>query len=222
MSAIPTDLNQRLCSTLVRSTAFNSDEALCALFTDVRIAPWRDRISDNTPNRQVRVNTLINDLHDQVDADGNNALALFLSILAGQHPSGDSLHSELHALATELDPTLPLLESPPLSPSLPPDAQQKRARDVENLKWLMSKVHIPTLQSHINELPSKIWDWIFHFWENFSAVIDDYRFHLYDQEALDLVRELYNAWNETFSFYRCFRSARALLSADYDIQDDQN
>jgi len=209
MSGLPTELHPRIREALLRCSCFGSDRELNALFADERLAPWRNQIPDNTPNREARVNTLIDDLHDQADAEGHNALALFLSILAGHCDPADSLHVELHNLAIELDPTIPRLESPPLSQAPSPDTQQKRTKDTKNLKWLMSKVHIPTLQNHIEELPDKLYDKIFPFWENFSAVIDDYRFHLYDQEALNLVREVHKAWQDTLSFYRCYRTVPA-------------
>lgn len=137
---LPSNLNTRLRTTLLTSSHFDSDRELHTLFVDACLVPWRDRIPDNTPNREARVDALIDALHDKADAAGHNALALFLSILAEYHPA-DSLYSQLRSLATELDPTIPRLESPALFLLPSADAQQKRMKDTKKLKWLMSKVH---------------------------------------------------------------------------------
>jgi len=86
------------------------------------------------------------------------------------------------------------------------EEQKKRARDVSNLKWLMSTVHIPTLEMHIDSIPHKIHDRIFLFWEDFNAVTLSGLFHLYDKEMLRLVIEVREAWEGSLSFGHRYNS----------------
>ncbi len=97
--SIPSELEQRLRKTLLRCGPFDSDRSLRAIFVDERIAAWREDIPDNTPSRGARVAAFIENLFDQSDAAGNNALALVLRVLADRTPSGDSCHRELAGLA---------------------------------------------------------------------------------------------------------------------------
>jgi hypothetical protein len=78
--------------------------------------------------------------------------------------------------------------------------QIKRTKDMANLRWLMSKVNIPTLDNHIAELPHKIYDSVFPFWEDFNAVVGSSLFSLYDKEAQHLVNEMREAWRKTLSY----------------------
>lgn len=98
----PSELIHRLRETLACCSDLESDRALRALFVDARLAPWRNLIPDNTPNRAVRVNDLINTLYDRTNTAGENALVLFLHILADNTDSADALHAILTFLAEEL------------------------------------------------------------------------------------------------------------------------
>lgn len=80
------------------------------------------------------------------------------------------------------------------------EADKKKARDVRNLKWLMSTVHIPTIDNHIDELPYKIYDRVLSFWYDFDSVATSSLFHLYDKEAKRLVIGFKEAWGSTLSF----------------------
>ncbi len=59
MPAIPPDLLNRLRDTLARCNSLTSDRAVRDLFVDARLAPWRNRVPENTPDRETRVNALI-------------------------------------------------------------------------------------------------------------------------------------------------------------------
>lgn len=107
MPAIPTALTQRLRDTLARCSALESDRALRAVFVDARLAPWINRVPENTPDRATRVNVLIATLCDQTAVNGDNALVLLLWVLAEQTPAGDALHDELARLAAELQAAPP-------------------------------------------------------------------------------------------------------------------
>ncbi|MBN2002971.1 MAG: tetratricopeptide repeat protein [Anaerolineae bacterium] len=102
MPAIPPDLIKRLRSALLRCEKLESDRTLRALFVDARIAAWRNRAPENTANRDSRVTRLIAEFCTQSDANGRNALALVLTVMAEEIPHGDSLRAELAALAGEL------------------------------------------------------------------------------------------------------------------------
>lgn len=97
--SLPPELEQRLRKTLLRCGPFDSDRSLRAIFVDARIAAWREDIPDNTANRGARVAAFIENLFDQSDDAGNNALALVLQVLAGHVSSGDSCHRDLAELA---------------------------------------------------------------------------------------------------------------------------
>ena len=104
--ALPPGLAKRLNDALLRSAAFDSDaDLLRTLFTDARLAPWRNHIPDNTPTRAARVNALIHTLYDKANATGDNALVLLLYVLADHTNSADALHGSLRALAADLERT---------------------------------------------------------------------------------------------------------------------
>jgi hypothetical protein len=93
----------RLRETLLHCTPLANDADLCALFADARISPWRDRIPDSTRTREARVNTLIDALREQFTVYGDNALVLFLHVLADNTDPTDALHPQLLTLAADLD-----------------------------------------------------------------------------------------------------------------------
>lgn len=77
--------------------------------------------------------------------------------------------------------------------------------DVENLEWLMSQVHIPTLDSHISELPRVIDDRIFFFWEGFKGVFISSLFSLYDQTMYAALNVLFDSWHTTLNFANFYK-----------------
>ena len=109
---LPPELEQRLRTTLLRCGPFASDRALRAVFVDARIATWRDDIPDNTPSRGKRVAFLIDALMEQSAASGDNALVLFLQVLADRTSPGDACRNQLTQLAAALDGALPATEAP--------------------------------------------------------------------------------------------------------------
>lgn len=78
-------------------------------------------------------------------------------------------------------------------------------RDVENLEWLMSHVHIPTLDLHLDELPRVIDDRIFFFWEGFKGVFTSSLFSLYDQTMNTAINVLFDSWYTTLNFADHYR-----------------
>jgi hypothetical protein len=78
-------------------------------------------------------------------------------------------------------------------------------RDVENMNWLMSTLHIPSLDHHIDEIPRCISDRIFFFWESFKGVANNSLFSLYDEKLGNYVGQLFHAWQTTLSFVGRYR-----------------
>jgi len=83
----------------------------------------------------------------------------------------------------------------------------KHERDVESVKWLLSQIHIPTLQEHIEGLPRYIHDRIFWFWESFKGVVTNKLIHLYDEVLEEAVCDLFLAWGTSLEFYMRYHDA---------------
>lgn len=66
--------------------------------------------------------------------------------------------------------------------------------DVENMRWLMESLHLPTLQQHIEELPHAISDKAIWFFENFRGVVANSLFSVYDPVLEEAVNKLYGGW----------------------------
>lgn len=106
--SIPDHLYKRLHTILARCPALNSAEELRAVFIVDSIAPWANAVSDTPPNRAARVHALISQLHDQANAEDENALVLFLRALLEQEhiPARTADHRDLSALLPELEEAL--------------------------------------------------------------------------------------------------------------------
>ncbi|UZA66851.1 hypothetical protein [Pseudomonas viridiflava] len=85
--------------------------------------------------------------------------------------------------------------------------EREHSHDIENLKWLFSKVHIPTLSAHIHELPKMLTTKALWFWEGFNGVVDNNRFSLYDECLYSNIRELHRAWLKSLSHADCYHDA---------------
>ncbi len=135
MPVIPPDLLNRLRDTLARCNALASDRALRDLFVDARLAPWRNCVREDIPDRETRVNALISTLCEQTADNGDNALVICLRVLSENIPAGDALRTDLAALADEIaaaDPAPPPSETPPerdAAPSGNPFGIQGRITD---------------------------------------------------------------------------------------------
>ena len=101
MSGIPGDLYGRLQAALLRCGPFDSDRALRSRFVDARLSAWRDALPE-ADSRVGRVQAVIDALSQRANPTGDNALALFLCVLADGTPPGDACHGQLAALAQEV------------------------------------------------------------------------------------------------------------------------
>ncbi len=75
----------------------------------------------------------------------------------------------------------------------------KHDHDVENMRWLMDTLHIPTLQQHIEEMPHLISDRAIHFFESFRGVVENHLFSLYDPVLREAVDRLHHGWRRAIS-----------------------
>src|SRR5690606_9896547 len=71
--------------------------------------------------------------------------------------------------------------------------------DVENMRWLMDTLHIPTLQQHIEEMPYLLTDKAIWFFENFRGVAGNSLFSVYDTVLREAVDKLYHGWLQALS-----------------------
>lgn len=82
--------------------------------------------------------------------------------------------------------------------------EKKRARDIEHLHWVLSTLHLPTLDQHVLDCPRTLTDKVLHFWEGFNGVMNNSLFHLYDQKLAKLFREYHIAFRETVRHWECY------------------
>ena len=160
---ISPELYQNLQTTLLRCGAFRRDSDLPPLFVDSRISVWRDDLpSANSPSK--RVQAVIDYLLPQANAVGENALVLFLRVLADDKPPGNACHGELHALARALEGlghsadvggSVPSSVPPSPSPKAPLSAGVKR-------QLIQSLLACPTIGDRhtrdtvVEELPADV------------------------------------------------------------------
>jgi len=109
------DILARLRETLLRCGPFEADRQANPLFVDARLAPWRYAVPW-AGSAEEKVAALIDKLSDQRDAQGGNALALFLRVLAEQKDAADQCHLDLARLADELSGATASRSADPKSP----------------------------------------------------------------------------------------------------------
>lgn len=76
----------------------------------------------------------------------------------------------------------------------------RRERDIENLRWILSEIHFPTLQDAIDTGPNILNHDVITLFEGFRGVFQNQLFHLNDAEMFSLLKELYEAWDDVLSF----------------------
>jgi predicted nucleotide-binding protein len=86
--------------------------------------------------------------------------------------------------------------------------QVHRTRDMESLRWLLSTVHWPTLDQHIDDGPSVILDRTCDFWEAFNSVIGNSLFHIYNPSLRSKVNLLHKLWGKTLSYDSFYNPSR--------------
>ncbi|MEQ9925899.1 hypothetical protein ABRP60_13155 [Pectobacterium brasiliense] len=103
--------------------------------------------------------------------------------------------SSLNALLKDAVRTV--IEKDPLRPSETSNKtpeEVRRVRDIENLTWVLSTIHLPTIDQMIITLPHQLDHKVFHFWESFRGRVDNSLFFLYDTVAYDYIKEVFKGW----------------------------
>ncbi len=70
--------------------------------------------------------------------------------------------------------------------------------DVAQMKWLMSNLHLPTIDELIEELPQRIHGRSIWYWENFNSLMQNSLFNLYDPVLKAAVERFYAGWSKVF------------------------
>ncbi len=75
--------------------------------------------------------------------------------------------------------------------------QKKRNRDIKNLNWVLSTLHLPTLDEYALNCSHVKTNKALYFWEGFNGVMNSSLFHLYNQKLSNLFRSYHQAFYET-------------------------
>ena len=98
---VPQDLSSSLRQTLLQCVEFSDPGQLRAVLSNELLTPWQYSLPV-TNNPSAQVDLTINHLADQYRASGENALVLFLRVLAIRY-EGNELNSRLLNLADQLE-----------------------------------------------------------------------------------------------------------------------
>lgn len=97
-----------------------------------------------------------------------------------------------------------IIEKSPLKPSqLKKETPEERRRrlDIENLRWIMESIHIPTFDLFMQEFPDILIHKIFYFELSFISIFDSSSFHIYDQKLLKLLENYKLLWEKSLSYH---------------------
>jgi nucleoside 2-deoxyribosyltransferase len=72
-------------------------------------------------------------------------------------------------------------------------------RDTKQMKWLMSSLHLPTIDEFILELPGQVRSRAIWYWEGFHALMENSLFELNDPVLKNAVTLFYEGWARAFS-----------------------
>lgn len=114
-SGISADLLTQVRATLLECGPFDNSAQLRSIFIDERTSPWRNNIPE-ADNVQARVDAIISYLYPRSNVAGDNALVLFLQVLADRTHLSDSCHTKLLFLANQLQHSLNLVPVDKLQP----------------------------------------------------------------------------------------------------------
>jgi hypothetical protein len=101
MTGLPAHLLKRLRETLLNCGPFDDHHLLTTVFTDDRIAPWKNQISE-AGNKSARVSVFVSDFLNRKNRAGQSVLALFLQVVYEQAEEEDYCHQQLNDLAIEV------------------------------------------------------------------------------------------------------------------------
>jgi hypothetical protein len=85
-------------------------------------------------------------------------------------------------------------------------AQIEHNRDVENLKWVLGTLHLPTIDQQILDLPYYILEPALFHYEDFREIVEDNSlFHLSDKKLFEAIVRFAKAWTEVMSYCEFYR-----------------
>lgn len=124
------------------------------------------------------------------DFDRHRASPYRLSI---KNKKNTDAQRKLAELLTEAIGLIIKLQPPrPIAPST--EAEVRRQRDIDNVRWLMEQVSIATLDEMLDGLPKIQISRVFYFWDSFHAVYRSSQFHIEDRALRTAVENLYKGW----------------------------
>jgi trypsin-like peptidase/bDLD-like protein len=101
MPGLPSALLKKLTATLLDCGPFGSHRALVSVFTDDRIAPWKNQVSE-ADSRRERVDLFVGDFLNRKNRAGRSVLVLFLQAIYDQAEEEDECHQRLNDMAIEV------------------------------------------------------------------------------------------------------------------------
>ena len=116
---IATDLLNEIREVLLACAPLASNRQLAHLFVDERLGTWRDLAPEGN-NRQERANATIFVLLERMNRAGENALVLFLHVLADQFEAADACRPRLQRVAERLSAALAAGEGKRRAPASEP------------------------------------------------------------------------------------------------------
>ncbi|KQT34160.1 TIR domain-containing protein [Methylophilus sp. Leaf414] len=78
-------------------------------------------------------------------------------------------------------------------------AQIEHEYDVENLRGLMSTIHLPIIDKFISEMPHTLIDEAFFFWDYFKMIYTGSTFHIFDPTINREIDAFAQAWSKALS-----------------------
>ena len=75
----------------------------------------------------------------------------------------------------------------------------QRSRDIQNIEWFLSSIHLPTLDEFILDMPGRMSDQSLWFWEGFRELMFNSLFYIYDSDLSDAVGKFATNWFATMS-----------------------
>lgn len=196
-------------------TIFNKIENTDIFICDITI------INENYSGRKVPNPNVLIELGHAIASLGWERIILLYNLKYGKFPDDLPFDIDRHRITTfkiadkndksgksTLSKTLKvaiktIIEKSPLKPSQLKNEtpqEKKRRLDVENLRWIMESIHIPTFDLFMHEFPDILIHKIFHFELSFISIFESSSFHLYDQELLKLLENYKLHWGNSLSY----------------------
>jgi len=113
MPGLSSPLLKKLKTSLLDCGPFGSDRALAGVFTDERIAPWKNQVSEASSKRE-RVDLFVSDFLNRKNRAGQSVLVLFLQAVHDQAQEDDECRQRLDDVAIEVAAAIGA-ELPPLA-----------------------------------------------------------------------------------------------------------